>query len=95
MFYLPRSGNSLLFDFDSSVLTFYGKLIEGAEVGYNRTNEGSTPTTLYSDGSIGWWLAAIIRQKQLKEQKGQTPVLQSTGARYRLNMLHSVKWHSR
>jgi len=32
IFYLPKPRTSLLFDLDSSVLTLYGKLIEGAEV---------------------------------------------------------------
>ncbi|MGA2468878.1 MAG: IS1380 family transposase [Thermodesulfobacteriota bacterium] len=41
MFYLPRPRTSLLFDFDSSVLTLYGKFIEGAEVGYNPHKRGA------------------------------------------------------
>lgn len=41
MFYLPRPRTSLLFDFDSSVLTLYGKLIEGAERGYNPRKRGA------------------------------------------------------
>jgi hypothetical protein len=41
MFYLPKPRTSLLFDLDSSVLTLYGKLIEGAEVGYNPHKRGA------------------------------------------------------
>jgi hypothetical protein len=41
MFYLPKPRTSLLFDFDSSVLTLYGKLIEGAEIGYNSYKRGA------------------------------------------------------
>jgi len=41
MFYLPQPRTSLLFDLDSSVLTLYGKFIEGAEVGYNPHKRGA------------------------------------------------------
>ena len=40
MFYVPRPRTSLLFDFDSSVLTIYGKQIEEAKVGYNPHKRG-------------------------------------------------------
>jgi hypothetical protein len=41
MFYLPRPRTSLLFVFDSTVLTLYGKCIEGAEIGYNPHKRGA------------------------------------------------------
>ena len=41
MFYLPKPRTSLLFDFDSSVLTIYGKYIEEARVGYNPHKRGA------------------------------------------------------
>lgn len=41
MFYLPKPGTSLLFDFDSSVLTLYGRFIQGAKVGYNPHRRGA------------------------------------------------------
>jgi hypothetical protein len=41
MFYLPKPRTSLLFDLDSSILTLYGKFIEGAEVGYNPHKRGA------------------------------------------------------
>lgn len=41
MFYLPKPRTSLLFDFDSSVFTIYGKYIEGAKVGYNPKKRGA------------------------------------------------------
>lgn len=41
MFYLPHPRTSLLFDFDSTVYTIYGKFVEGAEVGYNPHKRGA------------------------------------------------------
>jgi len=41
MFYLPHPCTSLLLDFDSTVLTIYGKYIEGAEIGYNPHKRGA------------------------------------------------------
>lgn len=41
MFYLPKPRTSLLFDLDSSVLTIYGKSIEGAKKGYNPHKRGT------------------------------------------------------
>jgi len=41
MFCLPSLHTSLLFDFDSTVYTIYGKFIEGAEVGYNPHKKGA------------------------------------------------------
>lgn len=41
LFYLPKPRTSLLFDFDSSVLTIYGKYIEEARVGYNPRKRGA------------------------------------------------------
>ena len=41
MFYLPRPPTSLIFDFDSTVLTIYGKAIEKAEVGFNPKRKGA------------------------------------------------------
>jgi hypothetical protein len=58
MFYLPRPRTSLLFDFDSSVLTLYGKLIEGAEVGYNPHKRGARsyhPLLCFEAHSRDFW----------------------------------------
>jgi hypothetical protein len=41
MFYLPKARTSLLLDFDSTVLTIYGKHIEGAKKGYNPKKRGA------------------------------------------------------
>jgi len=41
MFYLPKARTSLLLDFDSTVLTIYGKYIEEAKVGYNPQKRGA------------------------------------------------------
>lgn len=41
MFYLPHPRTSLLLDFDSTVLTVYGKYIEGAKIGYNPRKRGA------------------------------------------------------
>jgi len=40
MFYLPKPRTNILLDFDSTAVTIYGKLIEGAKVGYNPGNKG-------------------------------------------------------
>lgn len=40
MFYLPHPRTSILLDFDSTVVTVYGKQIEGAEIGYNPGKKG-------------------------------------------------------
>jgi hypothetical protein len=58
MFYLPNPRTSLLFDFDSSVLTVYGKLIEGAEVGYNPHKRGARsyhPLLCFEAHSRDFW----------------------------------------
>jgi hypothetical protein len=58
MFYLPQPRTSLLFDFDSSVLTLYGKLIEGAEVGYNPHKRGARsyhPLLCFESHSRDFW----------------------------------------
>jgi len=58
MFYLPKPRTSLLFDFDSSVLTLYGKLIEGAEVGYNPHKRGARsyhPLLCFESHSRDFW----------------------------------------
>jgi hypothetical protein len=58
MFYLPKPRTSLLFDFDSSVLTLYGKLIEGAEVGYNPHKRGARsyhPLLCFEAHSRDFW----------------------------------------
>jgi len=58
MFYLPNPRTSLLFDFDSSVLTDYGKLIEGAEVGYNPHKRGARsyhPLLCFEAHSRDFW----------------------------------------
>lgn len=41
MFYLPRALTGIILDFDSTVLTIYGKLIEEAKVGYNPHKKGA------------------------------------------------------
>jgi len=58
MFYLPKPRTSLLFDFDSSVLTLYGKFIEGAEVGYNPHKRGARsyhPVLCFESHSRDFW----------------------------------------
>lgn len=41
IFSLAQPSTSIIFDFDSSVITIYGKQIEGAEVGYNPYKRGA------------------------------------------------------
>ena len=58
MFYLPRPRTSLLFDFDSSVLTIYGKHIEEAKVGYNPHKRGARsyhPLLCFEFHSKDYW----------------------------------------
>src|SRR4030065_431963 len=58
MFYVPKPRTSLLFDLDSSVLTLYGKFIEGAEVGYNPHKRGARsyhPLLCFEYNSRDFW----------------------------------------
>jgi hypothetical protein len=58
MFYFPKPHTSLLFDFDSSVLTLYGKFIEGAKVGYNPHKRGARsyhPLLCFESHSKEFW----------------------------------------
>ena len=58
MFYLPKPRTSLLFDFDSSVLTIYGKHIEEAKVGYNPHKRGARsyhPLLCFEFNSKDYW----------------------------------------
>jgi Transposase DDE domain group 1 len=58
MFYLPKPRTSLLFDLDSSVLTLYGKRIEGAEIGYNPHKRGARsyhPLLCFESHSRDFW----------------------------------------
>jgi hypothetical protein len=41
IFTLSKPSTSIIFDFDSTVITVYGKYIEGAEVGYNPHKRGA------------------------------------------------------
>jgi hypothetical protein len=58
MFYLPKPRTSLLLDFDSSVITIYGKLIEEAKVGYNPHKRGARsyhPLLCFESNSKDFW----------------------------------------
>lgn len=58
IFYLPKPRTSLLFDFDSTVLTIYGKLIESAKVGYNPHKRGARsyhPLLCFESHSGDFW----------------------------------------
>lgn len=58
MFYLPQPRTSLLFDFDSTVLTIYGKFIEEAKVGYNPHKKGARsyhPLLCFESHSKDFW----------------------------------------
>ena len=58
MFYLPQPHTSILFDLDSSVLTLYGKCIQGASVGYNPHKRGARsyhPLLCFEYHSKNFW----------------------------------------
>lgn len=58
IFYLPHPHTSLLFDFDSTVLTLYGKFIEEAKVGYNPHKRGARsyhPLLCFESHSGDFW----------------------------------------
>ena len=77
MFYLPKPRTSLLFDFDSSVLTLYGKLIEGAERGYSPRRRGARsyhPLLCFEYHSKDFW-HGILRPGNVYTSTGSVEFL--------------------
>ena len=77
MFYLPKPRTSILFDFDSSVLTLYGKLIEGAKVGYNPHKRGARsyhPLLCFEYHSRDFW-HGILRPGDVYTSTGSAEFL--------------------
>ncbi|NCS66808.1 IS1380 family transposase [Candidatus Peregrinibacteria bacterium] len=77
MFYLPKPRTSLLFDFDSSVLTLYGKFIEGAEIGYNPRKRGARsyhPLLCFESHSRDFW-HGILRPGNVYTSTGSVEFL--------------------
>jgi len=78
MFHLPRPRTSLLFDFDSSVVTVYGKLIEQAQVGYNPRRRGARsyrPLLCFEAHSREFWHGSL-RPGQYVGPNGNSAVLE-------------------
>jgi len=79
LFYLPRPRTSLLFDFDSSVLTVYGKSIEGARVGYNPHRRGARsyqPLLGFESHTREFW-HGILRPGNVQSTTGAIEFLQA------------------
>lgn len=79
MFYLPRPRTSLLFDFDSSVLTLYGKFIEGAKIGYNPRKRGARsyhPLLCFEYHSRDFW-HGILRPGNVYTSTGSAEFLKT------------------
>lgn len=72
VFCLPHPRSSLLFDFDSSVLTVYGRSIEGAEVGYNPHRHGARsyrPLLCFESRTHDFW-HGILRPGNMTDRMG-------------------------
>lgn len=79
VFYLPQPRTSLLFDFDSSVLTVYGKSIEGAEIGYNPGKRGARsyhPLLCFEYHSRDFW-HGILRPGNVYTSAGSLEFLKA------------------
>lgn len=79
MFYLPKPRTSLLFDFDSSVLTLYGKFIEGAKVGYNPHRRGARsyhPLLCFETHTKDFW-HGILRPGDVYTSTGSAEFLKA------------------
>jgi len=77
MFYLPRPRTSILFDLDSSVLTLYGKQIQGARVGYNPHKKGARsyhPLLCFEYHSKDFW-HGILRPGDASSSTGSVKFL--------------------
>jgi hypothetical protein len=69
---LPHPRSSLLFDFDSSVLTVYGNSIAGAEVGYNPHRRGARsyrPLLCFESRTHDFW-HGILRPGNIPDRTG-------------------------
>lgn len=79
MFYLPHPRTSLLFDFDSTVYTIYGKFVEGAEVGYNPHKRGARsyhPLLCFEYHSRDFW-HGVLRPGNVYTSAGSVEFLKA------------------
>ena len=79
MFYLPQPRTSILFDLDSSVLTLYGKFIEGARIGYNPHKKGARsyhPLLCFEYHSKDFW-HGILRPGDASSSTGSVEFLKT------------------
>ncbi len=79
MFYLPKPRTSFLFDFDSSVLTLYGKFIEEAKVGYNPHKRGARsyhPLLCFESRTRDFW-HGILRPGDVYTSTGSVEFLKA------------------
>jgi hypothetical protein len=77
LFHLPRPRTSLLFDFDSSVLTVYGRSIECAKVGYNPRRRGARsyrPLLCFEAHTREFW-HGILRPGNMSDRMETTAFL--------------------
>lgn len=83
MFHLPRPRTSLLFDFDSSVVTVYGKSIECAKVGYNPRRRGARsyrPLLCFEAHTREFWHGSL-RPGNMSDQMETVPFLNECRAK--------------
>jgi hypothetical protein len=83
MFHLPRPRPSLLFDFDSSVVTVYGKSIESARVDYNLRRRGARsyrPLLCFEAHSREFWHGSL-RPGNMTDRMETVPFLNECRAK--------------
>ena len=83
MFYLPSPHTSLLFDFDSTVYTIYGKFIEEAKVGYNPHKKGARsyhPLLCFESHRKEFW-HGILRPGNVYTSSGSAEFLKESLAK--------------
>jgi hypothetical protein len=99
---LPHPRSSLLFDFDSSVLTVYGNSIEGAEVGYNPHRRGARsyrPLLCFESRTHDFW-HGILRPGNIQDRTGTVDFLHACLAKipprlYRIRLRADAGFYSR
>jgi Transposase DDE domain group 1 len=102
LFHLPQRRTCLLFDFDSSVLTVYGRSIEGAKVGYNPHRRGARsyrPLLCFEAHTREFWHGSL-RPGNLSDRMGTVPFLEECLAKipryiYRLRLRADAGFYGR
>ena len=83
MFYFCGPRTSLLFDLDSTVLIIYGKLIEGAEIGYNPKKKGGRsyhPLVCFESHTKDYW-HGVLRPGNAASSTGAVEFLEECFAK--------------